>query len=674
MKKRIIFFIFAFLFVFTLSLPSFMVNAKTYDEFAQEFTYTDDAVATKMFNINSSIDGFTLTSEKDEDNTDYLRYEMSKGGTINFRNTTNVNNGLWKKANTNASLKIRFRTNALNASKQIKMYLPAATGLNAYSAVLLNLNKNQVAYNTGLNSKTLTALTNKVEVNVWHELHVIIEIAANRADNQDYLHAYLDGYHLYSEQMDKPNEESNNWNGNLYDINIQGSAYAGETFDIDYIRINDTNRIDFAQDFEYDSAISGTTSAISKYNIMSNSGAMPVTSGQDDDGTSYARTNLIAANKDLNIRNTTQAKGLFNKADTNAYINVRFRVNDLTTQKYIRMYLPKGTSVVNTETGQAATNNITANLLNIKTGNLQYNPGTGTQTVQNSANLIKVNTWHSFEVIIEAAANSADGQDYIHAYLDGNYLYSAQMDYKNNTVVEDITWNGNLYDLNIRSAAATTTEYLDLDYIEVKEYNKVFYAEANDVTLIETENFNIHNQVKNINLDATLPIYNVSLQSNSVLSYDKATGVITAPTVDKDVVEKVTLTFPLGYSIDVNVKIQNKSTLLEEQISEDLNAIRFVGTISGIKEEELKYASAKFYLEITGYDGNVTKNIYTVYTSVKDAKVEIDNTWYLVYTVNGLLANNEALVGRTITVYFEFTLGDMVLTSNVKEYTIVNNA
>ena len=72
MKRRTILFIFAFLFVFTLALPSFMVSAKTYDEFAQEFTYTEDAVASKMFNIYSSIDGFTLTSEKDDDNTDYL--------------------------------------------------------------------------------------------------------------------------------------------------------------------------------------------------------------------------------------------------------------------------------------------------------------------------------------------------------------------------------------------------------------------------------------------------------------------------------------------------------------------------------------------------------------------------------------------------------------------------
>ena len=567
--KKIIFSLFVALSVFFIGNSLISVEAASDDtnNFKQDFTYENGGtVAAKTYNVYSMTSGTSLVSMK-EDATettpyvDYLRYTLSSSTateTINIRNTENANNGLWNKTNTNALISMRFRVNDITTTKNIKAYLANGAVLESDpntkkspSINLLNIESTRLSYNPGNGTKYVNNYT--LSVDVWHELNVVFESAYNRKDGQDYLHAYLDGQKIYSVQFETSDVIT--WTGLIYDINIDTRAVTSktETFDLDYLYISDYRKVsEFDQDFIY---YNGGDVAAKTYNVYQMTSGTSLVSVKEDATeitpyVDYLRYTLSSstATETINFRNTVSVNdGLWNKTKTNALISMRFRINDLTTKKSIKAYLANG-AVLESDNSTLKSPSIT--LLDIESTQVSYNLVSVRKSI---AKVLSINEWHDFNVIFESAANRTDGQDYIHAYLDGELLYSAIFD-----MSDPITWNGKIYDINIDTRAVTSkTETFDLDYLKIDTLEVVEGATISNFEVNEESSFTIDDKVENVGKFVNFTVYDVVLSENSILSYDHATKTFNASATNKDVKETVTINYFGGYSTSFEVSIKH---------------------------------------------------------------------------------------------------------------------
>ena len=314
---------------------------------------------------------------------------------------------------------------------------------------------------------------------------------------------------------------------------------------------DDTNN--FKQDFTYEN---GGTVAAKTYNVYSmTSGTSLVSMKEDATETTpyvdYLRYTLSSstATETINIRNTENANnGLWNKTNTNALISMRFRVNDITTTKNIKAYLANG-AVLESDPNTKKSPSI--NLLNIESTRLSYNPGNGTKYVNNYT--LSVDVWHELNVVFESAYNRKDGQDYLHAYLDGQKIYSVQFE-----TSDVITWTGLIYDINIDTRAVTSkTETFDLDYLKIDTLEVVEGATISNFEVNEESSFTIDDKVENVGKFVNFTVYDVVLSENSILSYDHATKTFNASATNKDVKETVTINYFGGYSTSFEVSIKH---------------------------------------------------------------------------------------------------------------------
>lgn len=193
----------------------------------------------------------TYKMQKDEDGTEYLRYSLpaystnensistTVDATINIRAKSSAD--LFNSANDSAIIKVRFRTNN-TYRKSIRLYMPAADvdlASGSFSAYLLNMKGDQVQYN--INGSTKTSTYPGIVANTWYEMTTIIE---EKGNGTDVFHTYLNGVHLYSEQI----KSGVNWKGELYDINFythKAEGFLQQDWDIDYVKVG---KFDFAEE------------------------------------------------------------------------------------------------------------------------------------------------------------------------------------------------------------------------------------------------------------------------------------------------------------------------------------------------------------------------------------------------------------------------------------------
>ena len=168
----------------------------------------------------------------------------------------------------------------------------------------------------------------------------------------------------------------------------------------------------------------------------------------------------------LNFRAEGGSGYLYDVEGGSPVIKIRFRV-DQTYRKAIRLYLP-ASDINGVGMNNGKDYNLTVKLLEFTNADFRYNVGAGDVTLSNPnvANGLKTNQWYELTSVLEEGGNNqADGQDILHTYLDGVWLYSAQLDAK-------ADWQGKLKDINFQNASTGNfpDQNWDIDYIQISNY------------------------------------------------------------------------------------------------------------------------------------------------------------------------------------------------------------
>ena len=134
-----------------------------------------------------------------------------------------------------------------------------------------------------------------------------------------------------------------------------------------------------------------------------------------------------------------------------------------------------------------------------------------------------------------------------------------------------------------------------------------------------------------------------------------------------------------GRWLDIKLSYPSTATTLnaklQRQVSTDKDAIRFIATLEGFDATKIsKIDSLTYTIKVTGYKA-FTKEVTSVYTSVKSGNVVIlsekENTYYCSYMFTGLLSNDGALVGKNIQAYLTIVIDGTTITTNSVGYNIV---
>ena len=410
----------------------------------------------------------------------------------------------------------------------------------------------------------------------------------------------------------------------LLGLALSGLAVAGT---IGLTKVNAEENFSYTQDFIY---IGGTYNAATydvHTTVAEDKGS--ITSINEENGIlriSQAEDASAVLGVDFRSKQPNQTN-FYNKENTDAVFKLKFRTNSIDNTN-LRLYFP-GANI------GLSTGSLTLNLLGLRDGKIIYHDGTGEKTITGSPydSGLERDVWYELTAVFDENGDNTDptNPDMYYVYLNGEYLYSAQIKTGANFI-------GQIYDVSLQLGVDSDVEVetLDLDYMSFGDYNGGVATAPEDTIVTVNDNFELSPIVTANNQDYDLSInddWTPSFSQEDVLTYDAETSKFTAVgpgTVD------VTFNFndPMIQSVTTSVTVEaGDEEVLVEAIELQGFADNTINLVVGesydldnlFKATNPAATNKEFAYQTGGNNYNVTGSIITA-TQVGESELTVNAT------------------------------------------------